>query len=81
MAMDKDALGTAMGVFNFSGMMSAVVAPVVTGFIRDITGSLVTAYYVAALVSILGGILVMFIKEKPHVSKKISQADDHSIYV
>jgi len=66
-AMDKDALGTAMGVFNFSGMMSAVVAPVVTGFIRDITGSLVAAYYVAALVSVLGGVLVMFVSEKPKV--------------
>jgi MFS family permease len=64
-AMDKNALGTAMGVFNFSGMMSAVVAPVVTGFIRDITGSLVTAYYVAALVSLLGGVLVVFIRERP----------------
>lgn len=64
-AMDKNALGTAMGVFNFSGMMSAVVAPVVTGFIRDITGSLVAAYYVAALVSIMGGILVMFVREEP----------------
>jgi len=64
-AMDKSALGTAMGVFNFSGMMSAVVAPVVTGFIRDITGSLVAAYYVAALVSIMGGILVMFVREEP----------------
>lgn len=64
-AMDKDALGTAMGVFNFSGMMSAVVAPVVTGFIRDITGSLVAAYYVAALISMLGGVLIMFVREKP----------------
>jgi len=69
-AMDKDALGTAMGVFNFSGMMSAVVAPVVTGLIRDITGSLVAAYYVAALVSVLGGILVAFVSEKPIVLKK-----------
>lgn len=64
-AMDKDAVGTAMGVFNFTGMMSAVVAPVVTGFIKDITGSLVAAYYVAALVSLLGGILVIFVPEKP----------------
>ena len=34
--------------------MSAVIAPVVTGLIKDITGSLETAYYVAAMVSILG---------------------------
>ncbi|NLZ52124.1 MAG: MFS transporter [Thermoanaerobacteraceae bacterium] len=68
-AMDKDALGTAMGVFNFSGMMSAVVAPVVTGFIRDITGSLVAAYYVAALVSVLGGILVMFVENPKELVK------------
>lgn len=67
-AMNKNALGTAMGVFNFSGMMSAVVAPVVTGLIRDITGSLVTAYYVAAMVSFLGGVFVMFIEEIPTYS-------------
>lgn len=66
-AMDKDALGTAMGAFNFTGMMSAVVAPVVTGFIRDITGSFVAAYYVAALISVLGGILVMFVSEEPEI--------------
>lgn len=67
-AMDKDALATAMGIFNFSGMMSAVVAPVVTGLIRDITGSLVTAYYIAALISVLGGVLVMFVREEPESS-------------
>jgi hypothetical protein len=42
----------------------------VTGFIRDITGSLVAAYYVAALVSVLGGILVMFVSEEPQIFGK-----------
>lgn len=65
-AMDKKSLGTAMGIFNFSGMMSAVVAPIITGFIKDVTGSLVAAYYVAAAVSVLGGFLVMFIREEPN---------------
>lgn len=64
-AMDKDALGTAVGVFNFSGMMSAVVAPVVSGFIRDLTGSLVSAFYVAAIISLLGFIFVFMVDEKP----------------
>ncbi|HHV82486.1 MAG TPA: MFS transporter [Tepidanaerobacter syntrophicus] len=64
-AMDKKALGTAMGIFNFSGMMSAVVAPIITGFIKDVTGSLVAAYYVAAAISALGGFLVMFVSEEP----------------
>lgn len=64
-AMDKKALGTAMGIFNFSGMMSAVVAPIITGFIKDVTGSLVAAYYVAAAISVLGGFLVMFVSEEP----------------
>ncbi|WP_213996011.1 MFS transporter [Tepidanaerobacter syntrophicus] len=64
-AMDKKALGTAMGIFNFSGMMSAVVAPIITGFIKDVTGSLVAAYYVAAAISVLGGFLIMFVSEEP----------------
>jgi MFS family permease len=64
-AMNKDALGTAVGVFNFSGMMSAVVAPVVSGFIRDLTGSLVSAFYVAAIISLLGFIFVFMVDEKP----------------
>ena len=54
-----------MGIFNFSGMMSAVVAPIITGFIKDVTGSLVAAYYVAAAISVLGGFLVMFVSEEP----------------
>ncbi|KXG74241.1 putative sulfoacetate transporter SauU [Fervidicola ferrireducens] len=63
-ALGNEAASTAMGVFNFFGMMSAVVAPVVTGFIRDITGSLVAAYYVAAVLSLLGGSLVILVDEK-----------------
>jgi MFS family permease len=64
-AMNKDALGTAVGVFNFSGMMSAVVAPMVSGFIRDLTGSLVSAFYVAAIISLLGLFFVSMVDEKP----------------
>jgi len=63
-AIDKDAMGTAMGIFNFIGMMSAVVAPIITGYLKDITGSLVSAYYVAAAMSILGGLLTFFVEDE-----------------
>lgn len=72
-SINKEALGTATGIFNFCGMLSAVVAPVVSGFILDITDSLVSAFYFAALLSLLGGFLVLFISEKPQLHNAVDE--------
>ena len=39
-----------MALFSFSSVVSAVVAPPVTGWIKDVTGSLAGGFYVAAAV-------------------------------
>jgi cyanate permease len=49
-------LGTAAGIFNFVGMTSAIVAPVISGIIKDITGSFNNAFYLGAFVVLIGTI-------------------------
>jgi len=50
--------GASVGIFNGSIMLSAVVAPVVSGFLRDLTGSLAPAIVAASLL-MLGGTLLL----------------------
>ena len=50
--------GASVGIFNGSIMLSAVVAPVVSGFLRDQTGSLGPALTAASLL-MLGGTLLL----------------------
>jgi MFS family permease len=59
-AAPEKGLSTTFGVFNFFGMMSSVVAPWVTGAISDATGSKIIGFYVAAII-ILIGVIVMLI--------------------
>jgi MFS family permease len=49
-------MGTVMGVMNTVGISSAFVAPVVSGWISDVSGSLSWAFYLGAFTQ-LGGIL------------------------
>src|SRR5699024_6427410 len=39
----------ALGLFNFFGMVSSVVAPWLTGYIGDVTGSQVLAFYIGSI--------------------------------
>ncbi|HHY36458.1 MAG TPA: MFS transporter [Firmicutes bacterium] len=48
------ALGAAVGVFNLVGMSSAVLAPLISGMVKDLTGSLVGAFYIGALIVLAG---------------------------
>ncbi|MGI6603663.1 MAG: MFS transporter [bacterium] len=48
------ALGAAVGVFNLVGMSSAIVAPLVSGLVKDLTGSLTGAFYLGAAVVLVG---------------------------
>lgn len=52
-------MGAAVGVFNCVIMFSAIVAPVVSGYLRDLTGSLLTAIHLG-VVLMLGGVLLLF---------------------
>lgn len=48
------ALGAAVGVFNLVGMSAAVIAPLISGMVKDLTGSLAGAFYIGALIVLAG---------------------------
>ncbi len=60
----KEAYATVFGVFNFAGMSSSVVAPYVTGFIADKTGTLIVGFYVGAIILMLGFLVMLFADDK-----------------
>ena len=59
----KESYGTAFGIFNFVGMSSSIVAPVIAGMIADATGSLATNFYISAAILIVGMVGMMFLKD------------------
>jgi len=64
---DKKTMATTLGTFNFFGMSSSVVAPALTGFIIDKTGSGVWGFYLGAILLIIGAI---FFYAENKMSKK-----------
>jgi len=60
----KVGVGTTLGVFNFFGMMSSVIAPTLTGSISDATGSKVMGFYIAIILLIGGTFLVLTVNSK-----------------
>ena len=59
-------VGASMGIFGFTIMMGASVAPVVTGWIRDLTGSLAGGFYLAGALVLLGTLLLLVPAETVH---------------
>lgn len=60
----KVGIGTTLGVFNFFGMMSSVIAPTLTGSISDATGSKVMGFYIAIILLIGGTFLFLTVNSK-----------------
>lgn len=56
----KIGVGTTLGVFNFFGMMSSVIAPTLTGYISDVAGSKVMGFYIAVILLVVGTLFFMF---------------------
>lgn len=54
---DKKTMATTLGTFNFFGMSSSVVAPALTGYIIDKTGSGVWGFYLGAILLLVGAIV------------------------
>ncbi|MBB5325392.1 MFS family permease [Anoxybacillus tepidamans] len=48
------------GFFNFSGMLSSIFAPYITGYFADITGKIEFGFYLSGSLLILGAFLFMF---------------------
>ncbi|MDR0361106.1 MAG: MFS transporter [Planctomycetota bacterium] len=56
----KSKVATTLGMFNFFGMSSSVVAPALTGYIIDRTGSGVWGFYLGAILLFAGTVMFAF---------------------
>lgn len=63
----KSALGTLFSVYNFIGMTASILAPYITGFLTDLTGSMAIGFYLAALLLVVGLVAALMLKEKGKV--------------
>lgn len=61
---DPKAVASTLGTFNFFGMSSSVIAPALTGYIIDRTGSGEWGFYVGAIILLLGTIVFMLSNRK-----------------
>jgi len=59
----KSSLSTAFSFYNFFGMASSIVAPFATGWLGDVTGSLNSGFYCAAVITVIGIIAMLFVNE------------------
>lgn len=64
---------TTLGVFNFFGMSSSIIAPALTGFIIDTTGSGELGFYIGAAL-LLGGTALFFSFNAKSLSAKRAEA-------
>lgn len=58
-------MGAAIGAFNCVIMSAAIVAPIVSGYLRDVTGSLVPAVIAGGVLVLAGSALLLFLPERP----------------
>ncbi|MGE7903390.1 MFS transporter [Peribacillus sp. NPDC094092] len=56
---------TVFGLFNFVGMSSSILAPYITGYLTDTTGSMQTGFFLAMILLIVGFVAMLFAKEEP----------------
>lgn len=63
-SVDENNYSSAFGLFNFIGMSSSILAPVIAGAARDMTDSLASSFYVSAALLVVGLVGMLFLKEK-----------------
>lgn len=69
---DSKSVASTLGVFNFFGMSSSVVAPALTGYIIDKTGSGQWGFYIGAIILLVG--TIVFIISSTTASSKAKRA-------
>lgn len=61
----KSSLSTTLSAYNFIGMSGAILAPYITGWIADTTGSMKVGFYLASVLLLVGMIVfISFATEK-----------------
>ncbi len=66
---DTRSVATTLGVFNFFGMSSSVIAPALTGTIIDTTGSGEIGFYIGAILLLVGTIFFLVFNGRNFVKK------------
>ena len=61
----KNGYSTAFGVYNFVGMSSSILAPYITGWLADVTGSLNSGFYLSGALLLVGLAVFSIAKERP----------------
>ena len=67
---DPKNVATTLGMFNFFGMSSSVIAPALTGKIIDATGSGETGFYIGAVLLLAGTIFFLMCNAKNLKAKR-----------
>lgn len=57
------AYSSVFGVFNFAGVSSSVLSPVVTGYLADMTGSVAVGFYLAAGLLCIGMLSLLTVRD------------------
>ncbi|MDF2152982.1 MFS transporter [Vibrio sp. CAU 1672] len=70
----KARMARALAVFNLSGMCSSIIAPPLTGFISDITGSKAMGFYLSAGLLVTGAIIFTLINLRANVKATVQTA-------
>lgn len=68
---DQGKVASTLGIFNFFGMSSSVVAPAFTGFIIDSTGSGEWGFYIGAIFLLIGTV-VFYLGNRKSESNKVA---------
>lgn len=70
----KSAYSRAYATLNFSGMLSSIAAPYVTGFLADRFGTLTTGFYLAVALLVVGTVCVALTSREDAVASQVIPA-------
>ncbi|MFO1446434.1 MFS transporter [Bacillus sp. Bva_UNVM-123] len=60
----QEGYSTVFGLYNFIGMSSSIIAPYVTGYLSDKTGSMQSGFFLAMILLLIGFVAMLFAKEE-----------------
>lgn len=66
----KSALGTSLSAYNFIGMSGSILAPYVTGYLADTSGSMQVGFYLSCVLLAIGLFLFAFLAKEETLSSE-----------
>jgi MFS family permease len=58
----EEIVGTTFGLANFIGFFGAWIAPPLTGWIKDYTGSFLAGFYLSGILLVLGTVIILMVR-------------------